>query len=341
MLRNILLTLLLWLSILFIAPLSAELRAQPQLAWQTVAPMPIAVQEIYPAVHNGNIYVAGGLSDALPESAQQMTDAVQRYNPASNSWQLAPALPEPRHHTYLLSVNNKLFLFGGFIIADGGRWSASADVLLLDEEAQQWRKVAKLPKPLTETVAVLLNGKVHLASGRSPAGADNAQWRDQADVNWHWVFDPHSLSFTEAAPLPLAFNSATGVVLNGQFYVVGGRQVGGANLAQLQRFDAATNSWQPLSAMPQAQGGLAAAVLGDDLLVFGGEYFDNGGGVYPEVWRYQAGTDSWQQAGTMPLPRHGLGAVKLNNQVYVLGGASVVGLKATSAVLDVVTQPHG
>lgn len=218
MLRNILLTLLLWLSILFIAPLSAELRAQPQLAWQTLAPMPIAVQEIYPAVHNDNIYVAGGLSDALPESAQQMTDAVQRYNPASNSWQLAPALPEPRHHTYLLSVNNKLFLFGGFIIADGGRWSASADVLLLDEKAQQWRKVAKLPKPLTETVAVVLNG---------------------------------------------------------------------------------------------------------------------------QVWRYQASTDRWQQAGTMPLPRHGLGAVKLNNQVYVLGGASVVGLKATSAVLNVVTQPHG
>ncbi|MEW5681911.1 MAG: kelch repeat-containing protein [Pseudomonadota bacterium] len=336
MLRNILLTLLFWLSF----QLSTQLRAQPQLSWQTLAPMPIAVQEIYPAVHNGNIYVAGGLSDALPETEQQMTDAVQLYDPAMDRWTMAPALPEPRHHAYLVSVANQLFLFGGFIIADGGRWSASSDVLLLDETAQQWRKVARLPKPLTETVAVVLNGKVHLASGRSPAGADNAQWRDQADVNWHWVFDPHSLSFTEAEPLPLAFNSATGVVLNGQFYVVGGRQVGGANLAQLQRFDAATNSWQPLSAMPQAQGGLAAAVLGDDLLVFGGEYFDNGGGVYSQVWRYQAGTDSWQQAGTMPLPRHGLGAVKLNNQVYVLGGASVVGLKATSAVLDVVTQPH-
>ncbi|MDX5407831.1 MAG: galactose oxidase [Chromatiaceae bacterium] len=338
--RNILLTLLLWLSILFIAPLSAELRAQPQLAWQTLAPMPIAVQEIYPAVHNGKIYVAGGLSDALPEAEQQMTSAVQVYDPVINRWTMAPSLPEARHHAYLLSVDNKLFLFGGFVIANGGRWSASSEVLLLDETAQQWRKVAQLPKPLTETVAVVLNGKVHLASGRSPAGADNAQWRDQADVNWHWVFDPHSLSVTEVAPLPQMFNSATGVVLNGQFYVVGGRQVGGANLAQLQRFDAATNSWQQLSAMPQAQGGLAAAVLGGDLFVFGGEYFDNGGGVYSQVWRYQANTDRWQQAGTMPLPRHGLGAVVLNNQVYVLGGASVVGLKATSAVLNIVTQPH-
>lgn len=336
MLRNILLTFLLWLSILFTAPLSA----QPQLAWQTLAPMPIAVQEIYPAVHNGKIYVAGGLSDALPEAEQQMTSAVQVYDPVINRWTMAPSLPEARHHAYLLSVDNKLFLFGGFVIANGGRWSASSDVLLLDEAAQQWRKVAKLPKPLTETVAVVLNHKVYLASGRSPAAADNAQWRDQADVNWHWVFDPQSLTVTEAAPLPLAFNSATGVVLDDKFYVVGGRQVGGANLAQLQRFDVATNSWQLLSPMPQAQGGLAAAVLDGELLVFGGEYFDDGGGVYSQVWRYQASTDRWQQAGTMPLPRHGLGAVVLNNQVYVLGGASVVGLKATSAVLNVVTQPH-
>ncbi|GAB57422.1 Kelch repeat-containing protein [Rheinheimera nanhaiensis] len=310
------------------------------LHWHTLAPMPVAVQEIYPAVHNGKIYVAGGLSDALPETEQQMTDAVQLYDPAMDRWAMAPALPEPRHHAYLVSVANQLFLFGGFVIADGGRWSASSDVLLLDETAQQWRKVAKLPKPLTETVAVVLNGKVHLASGRSPAGAENAQWRDQADVNLHWLFDPQSLSVTDAAPLPQAFNSATGVVLDGQFYVVGGRQVGGANLALLLRFDAATNSWQQLSAMPQAQGGLAAAVLGGDLLVFGGEYFDNDGGVYSQVWRYQVAKDRWQQTGTMPLPRHGLGAVNLNNRVYVLGGASVVGLKATSAVLDVVTQPN-
>ena len=310
------------------------------LHWQTLAPMPIAVQEIYPAVHNGKIYVAGGLSDVLPEAEQQMTAAVQIYDPATDRWAFAPALPEPRHHAYLLSVADKLFLFGGFVIADGGRWSASSDVLLLDETAQQWRKVATLPKPLTETVAVVLNGKVHFASGRSPVAEANAQWRDQADVNWHWVFNPQNLTVTEAAPLPLAFNSASGVVLNGQFYVVGGRQVGGANLAQLQRFDATTNSWQRLSAMPQAQGGLASAMLGGELWVFGGEYFDNGGGVYSEVWRYQASTDRWQQAGTMPLPRHGLGAVTLNNTIYVLGGAAVVGLKATSAVLESVTLQH-
>ena len=313
----------------------AVIAAEPALRWQRLADLPLAVQEIYPAVHNGKIYVAGGLSDALPEAEQQMTALVQVYDPATDSWALAPSLPAPRHHAYLLSVDNKLWLFGGFVIANDGRWSASADVLQLDESAQQWRKVAQLPRPLTETVAVVLNNKVHLASGRSPATDTNAQWRDQADVNWHWVFDIADLSVSDATALPLALNSASGVRLNTQFYLLGGRQVGAANLAQLYRFDRALG-WQSLAPLPQAQGGLAAAVLDNDLLVFGGEYFTDGGGVYPQVWRYQSRNNRWQQLGEMPLPRHGLGTVTLNNVIYVIGGATKAGLNATSNVLEAV-----
>lgn len=302
--------------------------------WQTLTPMPQAVQEIYPAVHKGRIYVAGGLSDEIDLTKQQMTSVVQVFDPETQRWTFGPDLPEPRHHAYLVSVTDQLFLFGGFIEANGGRWSASADVLLLDETSNSWHKVSTLPQPLTETTAVVLNGRVHLASGRSPLGPENAQWRDQQDVNWHWVFDPSTLSVTAATPLNIAFNSAAAVVLAEQFYLVGGRQVDGGNLAQLQRFDPVINQWQTLAALPQAQGGLAAAVLGEQLWVFGGEYFTDGGGVYSEVWVYQAATDSWQEQGKMLLPRHGLGAVSIENTIYVLGGATEVGLKATSAVLE-------
>lgn len=308
--------------------------------WQAQPAMPQAVQEIYPAVHKGRIYVAGGLSDDIALEQQQMTAVVQIFDPAAQSWSLGPALPEPRHHGYLVSVQEQLFLFGGFIEANGGRWSASTEVLLLDEHTQSWRKVADLPKPLTETTAVVIQGRVHLASGRSPLSAANAQWRDQQDVNWHWIFDPLTLQVTEAPALEQAFNSAAAVVFNGQFYLVGGRQVSGGNLAVLQRFDPAVGTWQHLAAMPQAQGGLAAAVLNNQIWVFGGEYFNDGGGVYSEVWVYDPPTDQWQQRGEMPVPRHGLGAVSLNDAIYVIGGAAEVGLKATSALLDKVTlQP--
>lgn len=305
-----------------------------ELQWQRLADMPLAVQEIYPAAHNGHIYVAGGLSDSITTAEQQMTAAVQIYHPATDSWRLGPTLPEPRHHAYLVSLQQKLFLFGGFIAANSGRWSASADVLLLDEKLGQWRKVATMPAPLTETVAVVLAGQVHFASGRSPSGLANAQWQDQQDVSWHWVFSPDSYQFTQAAELPLALNSASGVAHDGQLYLLGGRQVGAGNLADMRRFNNTTKQWQTLNAMPQAQGGLAAAVLDNRILVFGGEYFSDGGGVYAEVWQYLPLADSWQQQGKMNHPRHGLGAVALGDAVYVIGGATKAGLNHTSAILE-------
>ncbi|WP_445428817.1 Kelch repeat-containing protein [Alishewanella sp. HL-SH05] len=302
--------------------------------WQRLADMPLAVQEIYPAAHNGKIYVAGGLSDSLDMSVQQMTALVQVYDPANDSWSLAAELPAPRHHAYLVSVQQQLFLFGGFVEANDGRWSASADILRLDEAAKRWQNVGQLPKPLTETTAVVIANKVHFASGRSPIALENAQWRDQADVNWHWIFDPVTLSVQEAPALSQAFNSAAAVNLAEQFYIVGGRQVGGSNLALLQRFDPLSGKWQTLAPLPQAQGGLAAAVIDQQIWVFGGEYFTDGGGVYSEAWAYQPESNTWQALPAMPIPRHGLGAVTLDNAIYVIGGATTVGLKDTSAVLE-------
>jgi len=87
--------------------------------------------------------------------------------------------------------------------------------------------------------------------------------------------------------------------------------------------------------MPQAQGGLAAAVVKGKLYAFGGEFFDNGGGVYPESWVYDPNEDSWTAIPDMPAPRHGLGAVELGGKIYVIGGALQASGVDTSALVEV------
>lgn len=82
--------------------------------------------------------------------------------------------------------------------------------------------------------------------------------------------------------------------------------------------------------MPQGQGGLAAASVGGKLYAFGGEYFNNGGGVYAESWEYDPATDNWNALPDMPHPRHGLGAVSVGDEIYVIGGALEVGGNKTS-----------
>lgn len=208
--------------LLVLGVLSVQLMAA-SLDWQRQADLLMPVQEIYPAVFQGEIYVAGGLSSELPKQQGQMTAKVQIYNPITDQWRYGPALPQGRHHGQLVAVDQQLFLFGGFVQAQAGNWSASADVLQLNLEQQRWVKVATLPLPLSETISWVQGNKVHLVSGRSPATESNAQWQDQTDLALHLVFDVKSMSTTEAVALPEAKNSAAGLILNNTGYVFGGR----------------------------------------------------------------------------------------------------------------------
>jgi hypothetical protein len=61
--------------------------------WITGAPMPTPRQEIYPAVLNQKIYIAGGL-----DVNRRMTNVLEIYNPDSDTWTTGPSLPQARHH---------------------------------------------------------------------------------------------------------------------------------------------------------------------------------------------------------------------------------------------------
>ncbi len=327
--------------------------------WQQLASLLIAVQEIYPVVHQGEIYVAGGISSALPAESAQMTAAVQIYHPASNQWRFGPALPEPRHHAQLLSMGEDLYLFGGFVTAQPattaqfwryGNWRASADVLKLAKGAQQWQKIAQLPKPLAETVSFVHDGQIHLVGGRSPAGSENSQWQHHSDQAWHWVFDPVSLQSQPLADLTVAKNSAAVAISHGKAYWLGGRQRDRGNHAGVAVWT--DGQWQPQPAMPLPQAGHAAAAIAGDIFVFGGEgaayskahseadskarseAATNGQGLYQQIWRYHSAKQQWQAAGLLQPARHGLGAVSIAQTIYLIGGAEAEGLANTSALVQ-------
>ncbi len=308
-------------------------------AWEIRADIPYRVQEVYPALHQGRIYLAGGLSPDVDATDQGISDRTYMYDPSADAWSPGPSLPEPRHHPYLVSTGDALYSIGGFVAANGGRWSASTDILRLDETTDAWVKVADLIMPQSETVAAYIDGRIYIASGRAPTGTSNADWNDQGDIDSLQVFDPATLevSFGPAASEPR--NSAAGAVIDGRLHVVGGRVVNGGNVATHEVFDPATGAWTSRAPMPNAQGGIAAATLGGRLYVFGGEFFGpGGGGVYRESWEYDPGADRWSPIAQMPLPRHGLGAVAVGDQVFVVAGASEAGGSGTTNRLSAFTR---
>lgn len=297
-------------------------------------PLPFAVQEIYPALHNGMIHIAGGL---IGEGGRVtgVSDRHIAYDPATGETAGLGKLQAPRHHPQLVSLAGRLYLLGGFGTNPGAvNWIMSAETHAYDNG--NWTRLAAAPEPHGESGAASIGDRIHIVGGRRPKGAANLAYGDHADSTSHLVFDPAANSWTTAAPALTARNSAAGAMINGLWHVAGGRSVAGGPTDAHEVYDPKEDRWRAAAPMPKGSGagGNAAGVIDGQLYIFGGEYFDNGGRVHPEVWRYDPATDTWHSAPPMPTPRHGLGAITINNRIWLLGGAKKPSGVETSDVVE-------
>lgn len=309
--------------------------------WTAGPSLPIRVQEIYPAVAGGAIYVAGGLSPDVDGGSIGITDRVFALEAGSNTWRERAHLPVATHHPNLVAVGEDIYAIGGFTSERGGAWAMSNAVRIFDPARNAWRNGLPMAQPYAETVTANLGGRIHVVTGRRPAGQANRNWSDHADTTAHVVLDPSSEAWTTAAPAPTARNSAAGAILDGKLHIVGGRTVSGGNTPVHEVYDPQADSWATLAPLPapeagpRGSGGLAAAVLDGVIYAFGGEWFSStGGGVYAQVWAYDAASDAWNEAGRMPTPRHGLGAVALAGGIATIAGAARAGGVDTSAAVE-------
>ncbi len=326
-------------AVLLTAGLGVPLARAGSGPWTRSADLPYRVQEIYPALFQGRLYVLGGISPDVPDTALPVTDRCVTYDPAQDRWQEGPRFPEPVHHVYLLPHADRLYAIGGFSPVPGGIWGMRRRVFVLAADGTAWHETTPMLAPQAETIAASLNGRIHVVSGRRPLGDRNAAWTDQADIAAHQIYDPSTDQWQPGPSAPTARNSAAGAVINGRLHVIGGRTVNGGNTPGHEVFDPTAGTdgaWETRAPMPQGQGGLGAAALNGILYAFGGEWFSpDGGGVYAECWAYDPQADLWAPVAPMPTPRHGLGAVTIGDAIYTVAGAALAGGNATTAHLEV------
>lgn len=265
--------------------------------WQTLAPMPAARQELASAVLNGKIYVMAGYDEN-----GNSTDSVFVYNPATDTWASAHPLPSLNNHNNAAVAAGKLYSFGG----------RSLTTYLYDPLNDSWAPVATLNLGRGDTAAVgVINDKIYVAGG-DPAG------------NALEVFNPATNTWTILAPMSVARNHCGGGVINGKFYVVGGRGAAGAPTA-LEAYDPQTNTWSVRAPMPTGRSGIGVGAVNGELYVFGGEIPT----LHPEVEVYNPGSNSWRSLPNMPAPRHGIWASVIGNKIYLPGGGGVQGFGAS------------
>lgn len=300
----------------------------PTGAWRSGPDAPYAVQEIYPALHDGAIWIAGGFS---PQTLGA-TDRVIALDVAREAWVERPKLPTRSHHVHLASLDGTLYAIGGFLGGlTGVRWICTPRVLRLGGE--NWVEAAPLPKPIGEAVPVVHAGRIHLIGGRSPVGEANADWDDQGDVGDHFVLASDASQWERAAPLPMARNSAASASFGEAIHVISGRTVANGQTPAHHIYDAREDRWRDGPPFPEPRGGLAAAVLGTRIICGGGEIFEPAS-VGDALYAYDDASE-WQRFERMPVPRHGHGFVVANDALYALGGAQRPSADGTLARVDV------
>jgi N-acetylneuraminic acid mutarotase len=197
-------------------------RAQNGYTWQLGAPMPVFRQELATGVLGGMVYVLGGYDQPV-----NSTDTVEVYNPVTDTWTFAHALPFAVNHNAAAVAGGQLYSFG----AEAG------ETFVYDPNSNSWSARASSHYVHSFTAAVgVIDNKIYVAGGTGTPS--------QREVE---VYDPVANTWTIKAPMSVARNHTARGGINGKFYVAGGR-TGQANTNALEVYDPQNNTWSTSSA---------------------------------------------------------------------------------------------
>ena len=199
------------------APNGLEVNAAPSAKYcvKTLAPIRGAPRQEHSVVSAGsNIYILAGLRGP----GEILTGAVEVYHPSNDSWTETTPLPFAAHHVNVAAVDRTLYYLGGLFSERGTIFSSVVrpDTFRLDAEKNKWEALAPMPNARGSAAMGVHGGTVWLAGGLSASmrSIDTVSSYDTVANKW---------TSHDALKLPEARDHAGGAVVDGIFYVVGGR----------------------------------------------------------------------------------------------------------------------
>lgn len=215
-------------------------------------------------VLNNEVFVVGGcFNDQIQEVVHQYGF---RYNPEIDSWKSIAAMNLERCRFYLGALGGKLY-------AVGGDPSASLDISLsaspcecFHPEDNKWTAISPLPGNRSQHAGVMFENAMYISGGLQDA--------DEEFFTSFFRYDPESDSWTELAPMLSARADHTMFVYKGHIYVVGGWHENPNQqrvmVADLDRYNHATDSWETLIALPEPRLYATYTILDQNLHIMGG-----------------------------------------------------------------------
>lgn len=270
--------------------------------WQPLQEMSSARSGLAVVAYDTSLYAIAG------ETAEGVSDTVEKYDPGLNSWQLLAPKPTPVTDISAAAVGGKIYVPGGRLPGGG-----VTDVLeIYDPRADQWNEGSSLPSALSAYSIQAFEGKLFLFGG----------WDGSEYGNWVYEYDPDRDSWRELPGMPTARAYAATAVAGGKIYIIGGYD-GEKALTVNEVFSPARrneggNAWETSTSLPDGIYAMSATSIADILYVLGGT-----SDIEREFTALAFFTDSseWgvMEEPDMPLGAN-LGAVSVGSDIYAVGG---------------------
>jgi N-acetylneuraminic acid mutarotase/YHS domain-containing protein len=216
------------------------------------------------AAYDGKIYRVGGMQPKnKPGDNQDLISIVDvaRYNPATNSWEPLPSLPEPRSSHDVAFIGSKAYVVGGWNMKGVGSkntWPKEMLVMDVADANPSWKPLAQ-PFQRRAFMVTAFNGKLYALGGLSMEGDTELEVQ---------VYDPLTDTWALGPEIPGGGSngfSCSACVLEGKLYM----NVGDGSTYKL---DDAGKKWEKVGITP---GRIVARMVPNgktQLLVVGGSF---------------------------------------------------------------------
>jgi len=264
--------------------------------WNVRTDMPTPRSDLALVPFRGLLYAIGG------ESAQGVSNAVERFDPLQNAWKSLARKPTAVAEAQGAVLGERIYIPGGRDAQ--GHPTAATEVYEIEQD--RWRPAASLPRPLSAYAMVPFEGKLYLFGG-----SDGVQYRDEI-----LRYTPETDRWDEVGRLPFPLGHAGAVVADNRILLIGGINAGGP-VNVLLYYSPASGTWETQPLLDVSLGRVRAAALTDFLYVAA----EPQGTAAPQLWQYHIQTKAWQAiessaAGFYP----GAAISAMGTDLFLIGG---------------------
>jgi N-acetylneuraminic acid mutarotase len=248
---------------------------------------------------------------------------VNLYNPSTNTWTVGTSPGFSLHHFQAIEHEGLVYVLAG-MTGNFPDETPLDKIYIYDPLSDEWHQGPEIPaaRRRGSAGAISYQNKFYLVGGI--INGHNSGW-----VPWFDQFDPATNTWTVLSDAPRERDHFHASLQNGKLYAAGGRKTGFngiffSTIPEVDVYDFDTQSWATLpNDIPRPMGDGTTVILGNELLVIGGE--DTASIASNLTQALDLNSLTWRDLDSLNTGRHGSQALVNNQSIYLPTGSPVQG----------------